>query len=189
MDARQPRDGGVRVNDFTASNGLHVLVDGFGDVLVKNDSESVSPDARVYDALREFFRAEEDERLGRWRWPENPDYVVYREPDEDGDNCIVRESDGDSAFAGRGKYARDQYGRPMYDEWDAAAAAYFDAHPEPKPWDTASPGEAWLITWGNGSVSEPAIVTIDGDFDTVNHRVIKRREVIGARRIWPEVSA
>ncbi|MGW9587463.1 hypothetical protein [Microbacterium sp. NPDC055455] len=92
-------------------------------------------------ALREFFRAEEDERLGRWRWPENPDYVVY--PDESGKTEVVEvlcESTGMSLSSTRTGNA------PHRDAHADAARAYFDAHPEPKPWHEAQIDEVWLLT-------------------------------------------
>src|SRR5690606_1284379 len=90
------------------------------------------------DALREFFQHVRDEELGRWRWPKDPDYVVY--PTEDG-FLVVRESVGLSEFR-NGLYVHDMEGE--------AARDYREAHPERKPWEDAMHGEAWVITYNGG---------------------------------------
>ena len=41
-------------------------------------------------AAREYFQAERDEQLGRWRDPENPDIVVYALNMEDGEDRCIR---------------------------------------------------------------------------------------------------
>ena len=108
------------------------------------------------DALREFFRAEEDERLRRWRFPEDPDFVVYAawtaDPPRRGVRGVTVLSEsiphryavwednidtlyGTSVDEDARKRARD------------AARAYFEAHPEPKPWHEAKEGEVWVITY------------------------------------------
>ncbi|QIK61774.1 hypothetical protein G7068_00035 [Leucobacter viscericola] len=40
-------------------------------------------------ALREFFQHERDTELGRWRWPEYPEYVVRKLPDSNPETVIV----------------------------------------------------------------------------------------------------
>ena len=49
------------MNEYTASNGLAITWSGMSDWAV--DGKRISRDR--FEALREFFRAEEDERLGR----------------------------------------------------------------------------------------------------------------------------
>ncbi|MDR6691374.1 hypothetical protein J2X55_002286 [Microbacterium sp. 1154] len=122
------------MNAFTASNGISVTPS--ASIVGGTSVNDVALHKREADALREFFQAEADERLGRWRWPENPAYVV---------------------------------------------AAYFDAHPEPKPWHGAEPGDVFLVTWP-GSEREEAVI-VPGAWP-------KAWEcVTSARRIWPEVSS
>src|SRR5690606_17981070 len=74
------------MDKFTASNGWAVYVGTNGEIVVGEPSlvSDPSTDDRAalflpsqVDALREFFRAEGDAELGRWRWPEHPEYVVY----------------------------------------------------------------------------------------------------------------
>lgn len=124
---------------FTASNGMRVERD-HGDVFINKDT----PIASVFLAdgtalaLREFFQAERDEELGRWRWPKNPNFVVYAE--DDGVHNVVNENTGLSLMATRGGVKRHD------DAHADAARAYFDAHPERKPWHDAKPGEHWSLT-------------------------------------------
>ena len=126
--------------------------------------------------------SERDQGLGRWRWPENPDYVVYpsvrvlarvrtvvvlHEPS--GDNVYIPESSGFDTDEAR------------------AALAYFAAHPVSKPWHDAKPGEAWVITYGG---EEHAVIS-DGAFflwQSGSEQSIKDSRISAGRRIWPEVS-
>lgn len=66
--------------DFTASNGWTVSPpDIYGDIRVNTPEDIIQvfipPNA--VNALYEYLQAERDKELGRWRDPENPDYVVY----------------------------------------------------------------------------------------------------------------
>lgn len=97
-------------------------------------------------AAREFFQHERDEELGRWRWPENPEYVAYRRDAYPGYKRRVRvihEPDGDFVDTVEGS---------IHDGiFKDAARAYFEAHPERKPWDTASAGELWAFKTDPGT--------------------------------------
>ncbi|QPE05285.1 hypothetical protein IT882_04230 [Microbacterium schleiferi] len=117
------------MNDFTASNGIGVEINDEEQIVfaVPNRPTSpvwMKPDERV--ALREFFRAEEDERLGRWRWPENPEYVVYRADD---DARVLHEPSGQVWVITRRAVNGATYGGIQ--DWHRAARAFFDAHPDP----------------------------------------------------------
>ncbi|WP_100811755.1 hypothetical protein [Microbacterium sp. BR1] len=121
---------------------------------------NVSPAVEV--ALREFFRHEEDERLGRWRWPENPDYVVYPLGlDADGFRYarVLLERTGASGTWQEGQRPSGALSHP-----DGlgilAAMAFFDAHPEPEPaGHDAKVGEVWVLT-ANGDTG-PFLVVHD----------------------------
>ena len=136
-----------------------------------------------FAALREFFQAERDEELGRWRDPENPDMVVYPRPDQD-----------------------DSYGRCMslFDEssgefwlaWERIAthdssARYFAAHPEPKPWDTARPDDLWVLSDGDREevfrCGEHGLYQLKTGNPLC--RVFPILTITGGRRIWPEGEA
>lgn len=179
------------MNDFTASNGYIVRLEDDARLVIDWPSER---DARIaaisqlqVEALREFFQAEADERLGRWRWPENPDYVVYP--------CSVRTRVRVLQETGVGDLEWVDEGDGRSYEFVHAARAYFDAHPEPKPWHDAKPGEVWLLTSNGGLyIDEPAI--FDGRqfvfCSRVERNTIDTATADGireARRIWPEVSS
>lgn len=128
------------MEQYTASNGAKISTYDYGsfsNLRVKTvDNEVILAGVHV-EALREFFRAEEDERLGRWRWPENPEYVVYPRAE---DVLVLFEINGEGGVL----YRR---GDAVHDFEGLAARAYFDAHPEPKPaWHDAKPGEVWELT-------------------------------------------
>lgn len=75
------------MTEFTASNGITIATHrkdpalGFGIYLSDGcsslDNSFDHLNGGEMQALREFFEHERDEALGRWRWPENPDCVVY----------------------------------------------------------------------------------------------------------------
>jgi hypothetical protein len=99
-------------------------------------------------AVTEAVRAEEDERLGRWRWPENPDYVVYVRISNE-IVTVFSEARGLSVDASRGTqdaWVDDE--RPWKRHALDAASAYFDAHPQPKPWHSAKEGDVWEFKLG-----------------------------------------
>ena len=120
------------MNTFTASNGYKVTPNGDGANVYRGImSTPIYPDEM--QALREFFQAESDERAGRWRWVERPDYVVY----DTGDRIevvVLDESTGCMENVWRGKERPGSY---MHD----AARSYFEAHPEP---------EEYVIVWSGG---------------------------------------
>lgn len=185
------------MNEYTASNATVVEEIAEDELFLSNEelAQDVELDAWMVTALREFFRAEEDERLGRWRWPENPDYVVYPQGlDHDGFRyaMAVYEPTGNA-----GKWQEGQsVSPPMTDPQHLgiyAVAAYFDAHPEPKPaWHDAKSGEVWAIKFG---VSEDEEIVQAKDSFFVNLSVSDRwfdttgkkaPDITDARRIWPE---
>lgn len=120
------------MNEFTASNGYKVTPNGDGANVYRGIlSTPIYPDEM--QALREFFQAESDERAGRWRWAERPDYVVYDTGDH-AEVVVLDESTGCMENVWRGK---ERPGTYMHD----AARAYFEAHPEPKD---------CVIVWSGG---------------------------------------
>lgn len=177
---------------FIASNGMTVERDHNSDVLIDRSSEAMSlfmADGTAL-ALREFFQFERDSELGRWRWPENPNYVVYAAPRHgtqavDFDLFIVNEVVGASA-----EFSRvDDDGRAVGNDFDAAARAYFDAHPEPKPWHDARFGEVWALT-DEAGVTMPATFQAPGvwmSHGSMTSRVRDVMNITAGRRVWPEV--
>lgn len=137
------------MTEYTASNGITVKVATdriSGNVYLVGSSPLFgAPDNRVteatasaegIDALRGFFQAERDAELGRWRWPENPDYVVYPPIRDREKIAVVNEATGNQA-----QYSRNSptFAGPIWtaggpiSDWTRVARAYFDAHPNDKP--------------------------------------------------------
>ena len=193
------------MDKFTASNNMNVSSvedDAGGDLRLGGGPG----DRIVYlwpaetAALREFFAHERDVELGRWRWPENPDYVVYP---GDLDYVpgrkifrVLEESTGKDEWYAVSSFRL--YGND--DDRTLAAAAYLAAHPESKPWHDAKPGEVWLLeTSGIDDRWNPAAFTVsvvDGatrliptepDY-SVTHIGPSATGITGGRRIFPEVS-
>lgn len=104
-----------------------------------------------WTALAEHFQAARDTELGRWRWPEYPEYVVY--PEADPDSVLVF----DEATGANWKVDRalNQAGNYLH----AAARAYWAAHPEPKPWHSAKPGEVWDIVTRRDDAGRAYVLT------------------------------
>lgn len=189
------------MDKYTASNGVTVWRDSttgnlrFGGDAVDLDHlrEKLSGESRgMYPAmdaaLREFFQAERDEELGRWRWPENPDYVVYAPVDY---SNYVRVLDERSAILevihrehlkGRGSLVAQ------------AARAYFEAHPERKPWEDAKHGEVWLLTIDGAESAFYPSKSLSRAFTPVAPNTgttavpFDWPEITDARRIFPEAS-
>ena len=180
------------MDKYTASNGLTVHVRVGGTVQFTSDREESSgilqvfPGSEWWQALREFFRAEEDERLGRWRWPANPDWVVFP-PEERQGAFALNESTGEHGELARWEAELlDPSDNPLFQ----ALSGYFDAHPESKPWHDAKHGEVWAVTVDAGREFAARVVV-----DTGFPRFIDLEEdisygpragIIAGRRIWPE---
>ncbi|MDH5133628.1 MULTISPECIES: hypothetical protein [unclassified Microbacterium] len=138
------------------------------------------------EALREFFQHERDEELGRWRWPDNPDYVVYVKCESESKPRagvrVLHERTGRSRDIGRAvvnacEATVSRFGR--------AARAYFEAHPERKPWEDAITGEIWALTLE----SHVTAWTMNkrGKFEDPDSTIDPHSPMItDGRRIWPE---
>ena len=169
------------MNSYTASNGVGLTITRDRAVRWR---PGIPPDL-VSSALREYFQAERDDALGRWRDPENPNVVVYRAPEDDDED-------------GRCVLVLDELSRATRLDWEqitlpGPADRYFTAHPlpepEPKPWENAKEGDYWVLTIGG----EPSLW----------HRGVRRlfwtdgerlsgtdlKDATAGRRIWPEGEA
>src|SRR5699024_302280 len=115
---------------FTASNGARIETRFDGAIkalkVEGNETCGIGLCAADANALREYFQHERDERLGLWRWPENPVYVV-KETTPPGAVMVCNEHTLVS-FMPDEKEARESRS-----EWARAARAYFDAHPIQRP--------------------------------------------------------
>ncbi len=186
------------MNTFTASNGLEVVQRETGGyrIAVPNSSD-LGVFNGVYadqaEALREFFRAEEDNRLGRWRYDSTT--VVYA----DGDRAVVLDE--------RRPHLSNEFDRRHFIAPEPgltttlrlAARAYFDAHPEPKPWHDAKPGEVWLLRIPTGPTFDhaPAVVSSSANGNVIftaatydaagtEELALTASQITYATRIYPE---
>lgn len=166
------------MDNFKASNGMKVPVDGHPFALVNaNGVTTQTLSAEDAQALREFFQHERDEELGRWRWPEHPEYVVYagRSP-----ILILNEMTGDTLRARPEDGHTDTGHGTIYN----AAAAYFEDHLERKPWHAAMPGEVWELKVDG--IGLALVVDSFGEFQGLVTRSPQSASITDGRRIWPE---
>lgn len=178
--------------EFKASNGVRVRIDNpYLDLHTGWNWKAVGRSEET-QALREFFQAERDEELGRWRWPENPDYVVYpkvgSEVEPTAGARVVHEKSGRSKDVGREVISACD---AVVSVFGQAARTYFDAHPEPKPWEDAKPGDIWVLSVeGVESYAVHATAGFLGEvvFKTIAGTNVNMRSsvITDARRIWPE---
>ncbi|QWY84623.1 hypothetical protein QEH34_gp41 [Microbacterium phage Footloose] len=172
------------MDTFEASNGMKVPVDGHPFALVNaNGVTTQTFSARDAQALREFFQHERDEELGRWRWPHNPDFVVYPR----GESGVHVLDEGSGIGAARLIHRNGDPHNPTAEY--QAAYAYFEAHPERKPWEDAKEGEVWIVTPSKAltcgeRVEYPAIFQAGRFRD--HGGSWEARDLTAARRIWPE---
>lgn len=187
------------MSEFTASNGRRVVVYPYGVVDVISSTRATALAEVEVEALREFFLHERNTELGRWRWAENPDYVVYPYPIDPPRGNVRGVTVVSERIPRVYTVWEDRIGLPLHgtsvDEGARSAAysaarAYFEAHPAPKPWESAKPGELWALTVDTETVDALCIDTEFGpDFVSSGHRFTTRYVGITAgRRIWPEVS-
>jgi hypothetical protein len=178
------------MNQYTASNGVEIEIRSTGTELIITGARALHLSAERTTALREFFRAEEDERLGRWRWPEHPTWTCYLTRLDE----VLVFNEAAPAYGsfllGRGADTWP-YARP-------AADAFFDAHPHPKPWHNAMPGEMWALTV-DGEPEVPAVASSSSSghvvFTAATNEAGGTEElwldtfparITAGRRIWPE---
>lgn len=190
------------MTEFTASNGVEVrFVDtGIGQRMVLKDLDPAQTllhraeyieswlDPRQWEAAREFFRDEEDKRLGRWRYTHEDGHVALVYPDAydpDRFNVVVEET---------GRSVSLTRNQPAHQDWRSPLDAYFDAHPEPKPWHDAKPGELWVIRLSDSPEIGVSVEHFPPGVDVFQvpdgeSISITRPSITAGRRIWPEVSS
>ena len=141
--------------------------------------------ADITEALRKHFRAERDEKIGRWRDTVNPNAVVYRKVSWEDDVVgryisIFDEAEGSTL----GEYWENDGPSRISD----IAERYFAAHSEPKPWLSAECGELWMLRIdGRAGVylmDESGIFREVFTEKPVNS--LEEKAITAGRRIWPE---
>lgn len=174
------------LKDFVSSYGFHVREREHRLEVFRDGFVYTLCGSGVVESIEEYFQAKRDKELGRWRWPENPNYLVY--PHEDGDFAlVVSEVSGDST----GIYLEAD--RRTGSNFERAAVAYFAARPEPKPWHDAKPGEVWVLRVRDESEERPYTVG-DTGFNGEDIRgeywgaiPLESHVFTAGRRIWPEI--
>lgn len=149
----------------------------------------------VTQALREYFQAERDEKLGLWRWPENPEYVVKMSNEYE--ICVIHEPTfwrtNTVHFTDARSLAEFMHEEPgkHTKPWRKAARAYLKEHPIKQPWHDAKRGEVWLLEIGSKHM--PAIVMnglrgLEFQADDLVYS-LDSAHITNGRRIWPEGDA
>ena len=162
---------------FTASNG--VVLDEHGD---EYDVQLRHRKGDTHEARKEFYQNLRDKELGQTR---EGDMIVR--PLSDDEVLVLDESTSRSAVWHRhenpmfnGAFGRDE------------AKRYFEAHPEPKPWHDATPGEVWVLhdTGFPDSEGLPYVVGADGfrlvGFERLRPIPFTSPKIVKAVRLWPE---
>ena len=129
------------MNLYTASNGVGLTITRDRTVRWRPGI----PEDLVSSALREYFQAERDEELGRWRDTENPNIVVYALSMMDGEDRCIR--------------LLNELSGATWLDWGRVATSgpglrYFTAHPLPEP----EHEEIWVVA-SAGPVSPFAVIT------------------------------
>lgn len=163
------------MSTFTASNGVKIKPEDGNGAMVSN----VQLLDEEMDAAREFFQAEQDERLGRWRYPKDFRYIVY--PLSSDEVRVVDEETG-ATFTTRRPTREHPAGQLNHAL--GAAVAYFAAHPEPKPeWHGAKENEVWVLKTERG-FTLPMICQADAFRDHAGMFPLDSDEILEAHRIW-----
>lgn len=180
------------MSEFVASNGICVRSESriTGDRRLVFSAHGKGAEIEMTGAqmlaLIETLDHEHDTELGRWRWPKNRHLVVYA--DEDGDVTVLNEELGRvSSLIIRADLAM----RDPSNLFTKAARAYFDEHPEPKPWHNAKAHEIWTISRGPDERYFP--FRVDGRWftyieDENQSFAVDDAQILDARRIYPEPS-
>ncbi|GAA5198731.1 hypothetical protein [Microbacterium jejuense] len=178
------------MNEFTASNGVTVEWAGSdtsstrwlsigGNYMWTDEDPDVS-------ALREFFRAEEDELLGRWRSSEHPGFVAHVH--EGGLYVWVSKEVGGASTGAFYRDAVDTNNRRS--EFARVARAYFDDHPVSKPWHDAKEGDIWVLDLiASGEAPWQVVGQRFEHVQTGTARPLNDKSFREGRRIWTEETA
>jgi hypothetical protein len=204
-----------RLHTFTGSNGIEITISrqsADADVYLlgtratdRGGETHATASAAGIEALREFFQDALDQQFGRWRWPEDPDFVVYPDTEDPGGEglkggvSVLCESRGEVDWFTR---EAAQQGRNSNVMTAQAAIAYFREHPEPKPWHDAAEGELWILRMTNTENGLPYVAVRDTDGVTdIGPRFFRvpapsrftpgrfPSEFMDGRRLWPEATS
>jgi len=175
---------------FTASNGVTVTIEHDGYLIATTDDGMCHATGGAdlgIQALREYFTAERDQELGRWR-DEETGLLVYQINDVP-DTVFVF----DETYADHGTWTREEVGPTVVGFGAPIAERFFAAHPEPKPWHNAQPGEAWAVALGSNAPDPVLVVNHErrpmfqyGSDQNGPERIeTYNANITHAERIWP----
>jgi hypothetical protein len=168
--------------EFKARSGRSVRSNEDGSVTFEGVRGYIGAE-QVFDA-QEFFQAQRDLDFGRWRCPAEPDWVA-QEGERSSDGRRTVRLFNESTFESFWLNSR------VMDEVDnetakhRVARAFFESHPERKPWHSAKDDEVWVLTHVKGEV---------GAFVVDGHRFVSGswsfpidgESITEGRCIWPE---
>ena len=127
-----------------------------------------------------------DEHLGRWRWPEHPQFTVVENPESlwvtNEESVTVRSVPKNVALQDEGS------GPTSYQ----AAHAFLEAHPPRPKWHDAQPGEIWAIRTDTQYPCFDAHLVCDNGFSAicdlhgglVGTLPVNSPAILSAHRIW-----
>lgn len=174
---------------FRTRSGRTVTVKEDGGLIFDHANGYLSTETAM-DA-EEFFQAKHDNEIGRWRCAADPEYVVY--PDAlrvHGARSGIRvwnERTGVSRH-----YANVEGVDGLGGYFDEAARAYFEAHPERKPWHDAKPGQVWALTVDGAESAFYPSKSLARAFTPVAPETGRTAvsmdsfEITDGRKIWPK---
>lgn len=151
---------------FEASNGVVVEDNCNGDKdywNITGPRGGIAVNRDEQDALREFFRHERDEELGRWRDTVNPSYFVIK---NDYDRVVVVNERSSRWTEVTPKIVADY---PDVIVEHQVGARYFAAHPVQQPWHNAGRDDVWKFTTKDGRRAALAWRSLD-DWDVITPR-------------------
>lgn len=124
------------------------------------------------DALRKFFLHEQG------IWVDEPTGALVLLNEGVGKPRYV------SIFRNGLMYGSHERDNPWTGTHHEIADRFFAAHPEPKPWHDAKPGEVWEVENVTGSPRN-AWALDSGAFMYEDESWVTRDSIVSARRIWP----
>jgi hypothetical protein len=161
--------------EFKAASGRTINIADDGSLLFGRANGYLSRET-AFDA-EEYFRAKRDEELGRWRYPLDPDWVAQEADRSDGHRTVLVYNE----LTFERYHVNDRVLSSTSSETPKRAArAFFEAHPERKPWEDAKPGEVWEINGFHAWRLESGAFMFDDE------SFIFTGDVHRGHRIWPE---
>lgn len=178
------------IKRFEASNGVEVWRDKKDSLMTNNWVSSDSVGTEDAEALREYFQHERDEELGHWRDPNTPGYIVHPDPLIPRLVTVLHEKSWQVLRI----YEKPTHRTIESKRWieaTAAAQAYFEANPEPRPWNDAKVGEVWILTQGDNNEVRAWNRVDGGQWHSSDNRwwLIEDEDIAAitaGRRIYPE---